>query len=451
MAFKVRTMSEKLSSVQLIVLFYFLAVMVSTALLLLPAARNPGVELSMVDALFTAASAVSVTGLTVVSTAETFSTTGYFILIFIVQFGGIGIMTLGTFVWLIMGKKIGFKERQLIMIDQNRSTFSGLVQLMREILSIIITIEVIGTLVLGTYFLQYYSTWQEAYLHGLFAAVSAATNAGFDITGQSMIPYAHDYFVQVVHMILVILGAIGFPVLVELKEYITYKGKDPYRFSLFTKLTTSTFFLLLGIGTFFIYFFDRHHFFADKTWHETLFYALFQGVSTRSGGLATMDLNDFSTPTQLMLAAQMFIGASPSSVGSGIRTTTFAIVVLSILAYAKGRSTVKVFRKEIHPVDVHRSFIVLTVAVFLCAVTFIMLASTEPSVSLTAIVFEVCSAFGTTGLSLGITSELSTVGKLLLIALMFIGRIGIFSLLFLIRGREVKENIHYPQERVIIG
>lgn len=451
MAFKVRTMSEKLSSVQLIVLFYFLAVMISTVLLLLPAARNPGVELSMVDALFTAASAVSVTGLTVVSTAETFSTTGYFILIFIVQFGGIGIMTLGTFVWLIMGKKIGFKERQLIMIDQNRSTFSGLVQLMREILSIIIAIELVGTLVLGTYFLHYYPTWQEAYLHGLFAAVSAATNAGFDITGQSMIPYAHDYFVQTVHIILVILGAIGFPVLVELKEYVTYKGKGPYRFSLFTKLTTSTFFLLLGIGTFFIYFFDRHHFFSDKTWHETLFYALFQGVSTRSGGLVTMDLNDFSTPTQLVLAALMFIGASPSSVGSGIRTTTFAIVALSILAYAKGRSTVKVFRKEIHPVDVHRSFIVLTVAVFLCAVSFIMLASTEPSLSLTAIVFEVCSAFGTTGLSLGITPELSTVGKLLLIALMFIGRIGIFSLLFLIRGKEIKENVHYPQERVIIG
>lgn len=451
MAFKVRTMSEKLSSVQLIVLFYFLAVMVSTALLLLPAARNPGVELSMVDALFTAASAVSVTGLTVVSTAETFSTTGYFILIFIVQFGGIGIMTLGTFVWLIMGKKIGFKERQLIMIDQNRSTFSGLVQLMREILIIIIAIELVGTLVLGTYFLQYYPTWQEAYLHGLFAAVNAATNAGFDITGQSMIPYAHDYFVQAVHIILVILGAIGFPVLVELKEYVTYKGKGPYRFSLFTKLTTSTFFLLLGIGTFFIYFFDRHHFFSDKTWHETLFYALFQGVSTRSGGLVTMDLNDFSTPTQLVLTALMFIGASPSSVGSGIRTTTFAIVALSILAYAKGQSTVKVFRKEIHPVDVHRSFIVLTVAVFLCAISFIMLASTEPSLSLTAIVFEVCSAFGTTGLSLGITSELSTVGKFLLIALMFIGRIGIFSLLFLIRGKVIKENIHYPQERVIIG
>ncbi|GAA3322731.1 hypothetical protein GCM10020331_043780 [Ectobacillus funiculus] len=133
----------------------------------------------------------------------------------------------------------------------------------------------------------------------------------------------------------------------------------------------------------------------------------------------------------------MFIGASPSSVGSGIRTTTFAIVALSILAYAKGRSTVKVFRKEIHPVDVHRSFIVFdSSGVFLCAVSFIILASTEPSLSLTAIVFEVCSAFGTTGLSLGITSELSTLGKLLLIALMFIGRIGIFlAPVFLIRGK----------------
>lgn len=288
---KIKAKLKHLTPAQLIVSFYFIAVSVSVSLLSLPIAHKQNVEWNFVDALFTAVSAVSVTGLTVISTADTFSIPGIFILAFVLQFGGIGIMTLGTFIWLIMGKKIGLRERKLIMLDQNQTNLSGLVNLMRQILAIIFIIEIVGALILGTYFLQYFPDWKEAYLHGFFASVSATTNGGFDITGNSLIPYANDYFVQIINMILIVLGAIGFPVLIEVKNFLTNRKRDGirYRFSLFSKLTSTTFLLLVVFGTIIIFLLEVNKFFKDKVWHEAFFYSLFQSVSTRSGGLATMD------------------------------------------------------------------------------------------------------------------------------------------------------------------
>ncbi|MGI8385040.1 TrkH family potassium uptake protein [Robertmurraya sp. P23] len=442
---------EKLSSVQIIVLFYVLAVVISTVLLMLPITLKSGEDISFIDALFTSASAVSVTGLSTISISEKLSVAGTFIFAFILQFGGIGIMTLGTFIWLLMGKKIGLRERKLIMTDQNQSTLSGLVQLMRQILYLIIFIEVIGSVVLGIYLVNYYPNWQEAFLHGFFMSVSATTNAGFDITGQSLLPYANDYFVQLVNIILLILGAIGFPVLIEVRHFLFRREDSLFRFSLFSKVTSTTFFLLVIGGTLLIILFEYNHFFAGKSWHESFFYALFQSVTTRNGGLATMDVSEFTTPTLLLLCILMFIGASPSSVGGGIRTTTFAIMMLSIFTYAKGRDTIKVFKKEILQEDILKSYIVITTAVMICSASVIILAVLEPSIGLMEIVFEVSSAFGTTGLSMGITADLSTASKLVIILVMFIGRIGIFSFLFIIRGNPVKEKFHYPKERIIIG
>ncbi|WLD94036.1 TrkH family potassium uptake protein [Alkalihalobacillus sp. AL-G] len=439
----------RLTSVQMIVLFYLGAVVMATTLLSLPFAHRQGVDWSFIDALFTAVSAISVTGLTVVSTAETFNTAGYFILAFVLQFGGIGIMTLGTFIWLLVGKKIGLRERQLIMTDQNRTTLQGLVKIMREILVLILIIEAIGTLILGLYFLNYFSTWQEAFMQGFFASVSATTNAGFDITGKSLIPFAHDYFVQFINMILLILGAIGFPVLLEIKEYLTSKERK-YQFSLFTRLTTATFFILIVVGTVLILLLEWNHFYKDKTWHEALFYSLFQSVTSRNGGLATLDVSLYTEPTQLVLSVLMFIGASPSSVGGGIRTTTFAIIILSIYTFAKGNQSIKVFRRELLAEDIIKAFVVFSMAIIVCGTAVVALMVIE-NFPLMPVLFEVCSAFGTTGLSMGITAQLSTPGKIIIILLMFIGRVGILSFLFLIRGNIVKEKYHYPKEQIIIG
>jgi potassium uptake TrkH family protein len=449
--FAIKKLLSKLTPAQLIVGYYVLAVSISTVLLSLPVALKPGVEFGFMDALFTAVSAVSVTGLTVVSLPEVYNEVGYFILMFVLQFGGIGIMTLGTFFWLIVGKKIGLKERQLIMTDQNQSNLSGLVKLLIQIIQIFVVIEMIGALVLGIYFLNYFPNGKEAFLNGLFLAVSATTNAGFDITGISMIPFKDDYFVQFITIILLTLGAIGFPVLIELREFLSNKARTyKFHFSLFTKLTSVTFFSLIVGGTILIYLLEINGFFKGKNWHESFFYSLFMSSNTRSGGLATMNVSDFSEPTLLLLSILMFIGASPSSVGGGIRTTTLAIMILFLWNFMRGRRSIKVFKREIHPDDIRKATAVMIMGSLLCIMAVFILSITE-NFTLMQIIFEVCSAFGSVGLSMGITPDLSNIGKIVIMIIMFIGRVGITSLLYIIGHKEVTENFHYPKERVIIG
>lgn len=309
---------NNLTPVQMMVIFYLSAVVLSTFLLKLPASLQPDVRLSWLDAAFTAVSGISVTGLTVVNTAETFSPFGVIVLLFILQFGGIGIMTLGTLLWLVLGRNIGLSERRLIMIDQNRNNLSGLVRLMRIVLLMAITFEAVGTLIFGTYFwlAGYASNAYEAYYYGLFHALSSYTNAGFDIFGNSLADFSRDYFVQTFTMALLILGAIGFPVLIELREYLSGRHRR-YRFSLYTKVTTFTFFALLVIGAVGIFLIENGLYLAGMTWHEKTFYALFNSVTARNGGLATMDVADFSEPTQYLLSVLMFIGASPVQCGRG--------------------------------------------------------------------------------------------------------------------------------------
>ncbi|MCY8958909.1 TrkH family potassium uptake protein [Bacillus atrophaeus] len=449
MKFKLGKLIQVLSPAQLIALYYFLAVTVAFILLSLPAAHKQGAHWSFIDALFTAVSSVSVTGLTVVSTADTFSTTGIVILAFVLQFGGIGIMTLGTFIWLIMGKRIGLKERKLIMVDQNQTQFSGIVNLMKQVLFLILWIEFFGGLILGTYFLTYYDSFSEAYLHGFFASVSATTNGGFDITGNSMVPFRHDYFVQFITMLLIILGAIGFPVLVEVKDFLFSKQRR-YPFTLFTKLTTITFGFLVFFGAVGVFILEAKHSFAGKSWHDILFLSLFQSTATRSGGMATIDISQLSEPTLFLICALMFIGASPSSVGGGIRTTTFALNLLALFHFARGNKAVKVFKRELHPADLMKSLVVTMMAILLVFGSTLILTITEKH-SLLELLFEVCSAFGTTGLSLGITADLSDIGKCVIMVVMFIGRIGILTFLYLIGRKEIEANYHYPKERVIIG
>ncbi|PLT34411.1 TrkH family potassium uptake protein [Bacillus sp. V5-8f] len=442
---------QKLSPVQIMIGYYFIAVSVSTLMLSLPIAIKPGVRWTFIDALFTAVSAVSVTGLSVINIVDTFTTPGIFILMFVLQFGGIGVMTLGTFLWVILGKKIGLKERQLIMTDQNQTQLSGLVNLLIQLIKIIVIIELIGAIVLGIYFLRYFANFNDAVLHGLFLAVSATTNAGFDITGQSLIPYKDDYFIQTVTILLLILGAIGFPVLIETKEFLSNRARVyKFRFSLFTKITSVTFFGFVFGGTLFIYLLEINGFMAGKEWHEAFFYSLFMSSNTRSAGLSTMDINDFSEPTQLLMSFMMFIGASPSSTGGGIRTTTFAIMILFLWNFAKGSRSIKVFDREICEEDIYKATAVMLMGIVLCFISIIIMTITE-DFPLIKIIFEVCSAFGTVGLSFGITPELSITGKIIAMILMFIGRVGIVSFLFIIGRKEKTDNYHYPKERIIIG
>ncbi|MDY0408039.1 TrkH family potassium uptake protein [Virgibacillus soli] len=440
---------NKLSPVQMILFFYFIAVIFSTVLLSLPIAYQDGVEIAFIDVLFVAVSALSVTGLTPVSIVDTFSTTGYMFIVFILQLGAVGIMAIGTFIWIMLGKKIGLRERRLIMTDQNQLKFEGMVRLVKEMIYVLFAIELISTILLSIYYLQYYPL-KKAMLHGVFSMISAISNGGFDITGESMLPFKNDYFLQFIVMILIIIGAIGFPVLIEVKEFLFSKSRNFFRFSLFTKLTTVTFLILIIVGAIGIYILDANAFFAGKSWHEVIFYALFQSVTTRSAGLMTVDVSQFTEQNQLFMSFLMFIGASPSSAGGGIRTTTFALVIIFIVTYARGGTSVRLFNREAHEEDLIKAVVVTLLAIAIVYLSLIIILAIEPF-SVTKILFEVTSAFGTVGLSLGITAKLSMTSKIILMVLMFIGRVGVITVLFMFKKKRNVGNYHYPKERISIG
>ena len=441
---------RRFTPAQVIVFYYFLAIGFSFLLLNLPGVYLPGVKVSFIDSLFTAVSAVSVTGLTPISIGSTYSVFGICMLMLVLQIGGIGIMSIGTFFWLLVKKRIGLRERQLIMVDHNQYSLAGVVHLIREIVKIIFLIEIIGGLLFTIYIMRFYDTFSEALLNGMFMSVSATTNAGFDITGTSLTQYFNDYFVQTLTMILIILGAIGFPVLIEVKSYFSKKVPH-FRFSLFTKITTATFGFLLVFGAVMIFILESMHSFKGMVWHEKLFTALFHSVSSRSAGLTTHDVTKFSEATDIFISSLMFIGASPSSVGGGIRTTTFAIAVLFLINFARGNQVINVFKRQIKLIDVFRSYAVIILALIMVMTALLIMLITEPGVPVVALLFEITSAFGTCGMSLGITSDLSVAGKVIIMLLMFIGRVGLISFLFTLGGNTRKLKYHYPKERVIIG
>lgn len=443
---------HRLSPAQLLLLFYSLAIVISTILLSFPFVYQQGVYVPFIDRLFVAVSALSVTGLTPIDIGESLSVSGTIVLALILQLGAVGVMVISTFIWLLIGKKIGLSERRLIKQDLNQTSFGGMVQLIKQILLVILLIEGISFLLLGTYFLRYFPNPLDAYYHGFFSTISAISNGGFSLFSNSLEPYKHDYFVQSIVMLLIIFGAIGFPVLIEVKQFLFRRRtkKQTYRFSLFTKVTTVTFFSLIIIGTLCIYLFDVVHFFKGKAWHESLFYALFQSVTTRSAGLSTLDVSQLTDANHLFMALLMFIGASPSSAGGGIRTTTFALVIIFLITYARGGRKVRIFKREVYDEDLTKAVMITIFAVFLVFFSLLFMTVIE-SFSLKELLFEVTSAFGTVGLSLGITSELTTFSKIVLMVLMFIGRIGLVTFLYSFRDYATASSIAYPKERIIIG
>ena len=398
---------KKTTPQQGIVLYYLVAIVIAFLLLNLPFVHKPNVNVNPIDTLFVAVSGISVTGLSPVNIVDTYSTFGQVIILIILNIGGIGVMAIGTLLWVVLGKRIGIRERQLIMLDNNRETMSG----------------------------------------------SATTNGGLDITGESLIPYANDYFVQTIVMVLIILGSIGFPVLLETKAYIKNRITN-FRFSLFTKITTSTYFFLFFFGIIAILALEHNHAFKGLSWHQELFYSFFQSATTRSAGLQTIDVTNFSDATNIIMSLLMFIGSSPSSVGGGIRTTTFAILILFALNFSNNeeKTSIKVFNRELHIMDIQRSFAVFIMASILTFVSMIVIATAENGkLTFLQVFFEVMSAFGTCGLTLGVTDDISNVTKIVLMVLMFIGRVGLISFIIMIAGRREPDKYHYPKERIQIG
>ncbi|MDT1995370.1 TrkH family potassium uptake protein [Carnobacterium divergens] len=404
---------SRFSSIQIIVSFYFMAVLVAAILLSLPIFQKPGVHLSLIDILFTAVSTISVTGLSTIDLGETYNRGGIALLGVLFQLGSLGIMMVSTSFFILSKKRISLKQRQLIMTDMNQPNLSGIVRLIRNALVIIIGFQLVGGIILSLHFLGYYDSIKDALFYGFYTAVSAVTNSGADITGNSLMDFSTDYFVQFIVMFLIVVGGIGFPVLIWLLE--------------------------------------SSAFFKGMNFTESAFYSMFYSVSTRNAGLVTTPISNFSDGTLLLFSVLMFIGASPSSVGGGVRTTTLAIVVLYLFSFIRSRENINIFGRRIHNDDVKKSIVVLNLSIALCFFSVLVLSVTEKH-SLISIIVEVSSAFGTTGLSMGITSSLSIFGQLVIILLMFIGRVGMLYMLMLLVPKEKEDlNYLYPTEKIIIG
>lgn len=460
---KLRTLKQNfikfyrnLTPIQLLVGYYAAMIVLTFGLLSLPFFKKT--EVSLLDTLFMAVSTISVTGLSTFQIQDVYTEAGVILLEILFQVGAFGVTMLSTAALVVTKKRISLHQRQMLQFDMNQPRLSGLVRLATTVFVMMVGLQIIFGIFFSWYFYikQTFGTqWSKAIFQGFYTAIAAITNAGFDITGKSLLPFSHDYFFLLIVMFLIILGGIGFPVLTEVLAYFKHKlhpqSTRRFRFSLFSKLAVFFALFFLILGTVLIYISENKGFFAHYNDLDKLMTAMFYSVSTRNAGLQINDMTTFNTTTLLILSLLMFIGASPSSVGGGVRTTTIGIYILYLYSFIRGRNHINIFNRQISREDVQKAIVVVSLSTLLCASAILILSVSEQA-NLISIIFEVASAFGTTGLSLGLTSQLSVVGKCVIIILMFIGRVGmLYTLLIFVKKQDKDLSYQYPTEKIIIG
>ncbi|MEL7567295.1 MAG: TrkH family potassium uptake protein [Dehalobacterium sp.] len=427
---------------------FFTIIFFGALLLMLPHAVINGKGLSFLDALFTATSAVCVTGLVVVDTGTTFTTFGQIVILLLIQIGGLGFMTFATLFAILLGRKINLKERLLLQEALNQVTLEGIVRLAKYVIQISFCIEVIGAAIL-TLRWGVEAGWSKGIFLGIFHSISAFNNAGFDIMGgfSSMTAYTGDPIVNLTIMFLILTGGFGFVVLAELYE------KRRIKLSLHSKVVISTSFILVVFGaiTIFALEFNNPLTLSNLDPAAKILASIFQSVTPRTAGFNTVNIADLRDTTLLIVLILMFIGASPGSTGGGIKTTTFLAIVLSVVSTLKGKCHVTLSERTLPKGITNKAIAITTLAIILVFFTTLVLTITEEADFLT-LLFESVSAFGTVGLSMGITPQLSSLGKIAIIFTMFCGRLGPLTLAFaLSQNKDKIVQIKYPDERIIIG
>ncbi|WP_373230210.1 TrkH family potassium uptake protein [Cohnella sp.] len=423
-------------------------IFIGAMLLKLPFAAVNGQSMSFVDALFTATSAACVTGLVLFDTGTYFSTFGHWVILLLIQIGGIGFMTMATLFALILRRRISLKERLILQESLNQGSIEGLVRLVRKVILYALALETVGALLYTARFMFDMSFGQAMY-HGVFHAISIFNNAGFDLTGdfRSLTGYSTDLYMNVVSIVLIILGGFGFVVLADLFEM-----KKKRKFSLHTKVVLTVTAALVVVGAFIIFVFEftNGRSIGNEGFGEKALISLFQSVTTRSGGVTTVNIAEFRQATQFFIIILMFIGASPGSTGGGIKTTTFAVLVGAVLAMIRGKEDVVLFRLRLAQERVYKA---VTVTLFCIGIVMLgtMVLSTTEDAAFLKILFEATSAFGTVGLSMGLTGELSVAGKLTIIFLMFIGRLGPLTLTYALGPKAGRPLYRHAEGKIIIG
>ncbi len=430
---------------------FVLLSLLGTALLLLPAATVR--ELRVVDALFTATSAVCVTGLTVVDTPTTFTLYGQLVLLVLIQLGGLGLMTFMSFFGMLFTAGLGVRERVLLGEVLAVESLAEVRQLVRRVVGLTLSTELVGACLL------YWADgggWPldgERAFRALFHAVSAFCNAGFSLYSENLVAQQHNVAYLSVIMGLVVLGGLGFPVLSALLRLRPWQGplqRLQRRLPVTARLVLLTTGVLLVGGMGLLWFLERDGVFRNFPGWEQLFQALFLAVVPRTAGFNAVPIGELSAPAALVVIGLMWVGASPASTGGGVKTLTVAVAAIGIVQLLSGRGRVEVFHREIPLEHVLKAFVAITVSAAFLLVSALALQLLEPGRIWLDVLFETASALGTVGLSRGITPELSSGSKLLLCLVMLVGRIGVLTAFSILLPARPAEHYRYPQERVII-
>ncbi len=436
----------KLSPAQFLVLGYLFVITIGTFLLMLPQASTTRGSIGFLTALFTATSATCVTGLIVVNTSTAFTVFGQVVIMALIQVGGLGIMTMSTLIALILGKKISLKERILIQEDLNQFKISGLLRLIQYVIALTLTIQGIGAIFLFIRLRYDYSIFRSIYF-SIFHAISAFNNAGFDLFGTSLEGYFGDPIINLTIISLIVLGGLGFAVIVEL---LGWEGKK--KFSLQTKLVLTVTGLLTIVSFAIIFVLETGNLntIADASLGDKIISSFFLSITPRTAGFNTIPTGSLRSTTLFFIVIAMFIGASPGSTGGGIKTTTFGLIVVTAFNKIKNKKDIEFYKRRVDYEVVFKALTIILLALIIVLLMTFILTITEDGQFL-EILFEVVSAFGTVGLSTGITGELTSIGRVLIIITMFLGRVGPLTLALAL-GQKVKHGKYrYPEEKIMVG
>lgn len=449
---RLRAMSPSLA----LSVYYAFAILLGAFALTLPIACN-GPPISFLDALFTATSAQCVTGLTVVDTGSQFTLFGQLVILTLIQIGGLGITTFSVYLFFYLRLGVATRGRWIIQDTLLHTPVDSLRDLIRGIVLVTLSIEALGALLLSFAFVPRFGLLKGGY-YAIFHSVSAFCNAGFGLLPDNLISYRNDPLVNLTIMALIILGGIGFLVIKEVADLSRIKNRRR-RLSLHSRLVFWTSGILIVGGALVIGLLEAPSGFVGMGFFEGFWTALFHSVSARTAGFNTIDLNQFEVSTLFFLMFLMFVGASPGSAGGGIKTTSLALFVAILHSRLKGLPHTNVFRRTVPEAIVTKTLtLVMLAALFLGAATFALLAVQTYGLSfnesrgiLLECTFEAVSAFATVGLSLGVTSKLLPLGKIIIILLMFAGRVGLLTLAFTIVRRSQKDAVRYGEENIMIG
>lgn len=438
----------RMTPAQWLVLGYSGIILLGTLLFMMPQSTVNGKGLSLMEAVFTATSSVCVTGLSVVNVGAYFSVFGQVVLMMLIQVGALGLMTMSTLFALIMGRPITFRDRLFIKEDLNYGYVAGIVRLVRYVLGMTAVIEVVGAGLLMAVFYPRYGLGKGLFF-SVFHSISAFANAGFDLMGNSLMDYAADPLVVFVVSGLIIAGGLGFAVLIDVIQIRRY-SEMPLHSKLVIRVSSEL--ILVGMLVTMALEWTNSKTLGQFGIGGKLLAAFFTSVSPRTAGFNVVDIASSLPGTLFIVMILMFIGASPGSTGGGIKTTTFAVLVHGVYSVIKGKHDVEIGHRRLPQGDFGRAVTMISLAGALVIAVTTLLLITQPELGLMELLFETVSAFGTVGLSLGITAELNGIGRFLVILTMFIGRVGPMTVAVALGQRHLAAgNVRYPEEKISLG